>query len=230
MTQKKAKPWDIHRNFGTAADSVNYTADVNDALGLLETLGYTPAMVALDVMEKSAPIRVLQAELNDLLGVIVKIAGDPSSVETAVAAGHAAAVQMSKDVVSDVIHHVDPEAWKAIESPAEFNPLIQQAVVHAAADTTTGVEPMSQALGFLETQGFTAVFDAVDAACKAAQVEVVGKEKLGGGYITVVIRGDVAAVHAAIAIGQQKAGELGTLIAAHVIPNPSPAVLGLLPG
>ena len=214
----------------SSPDCVNYTAVVNDALGLLETLGYTPAMVALDVMEKSAPIRVLQAELNDLLGVIVKIAGDPSSVETAIAAGHAVASQMSKDVVSDVIHQVDAEAWKVIESSAEFNPLIQQAVVHPASDTSTGVDAMSQALGFIETQGFTAVFDAVDSACKAAQVEVVGKEKLGGGYITVVIRGDVAAVHAAIAIGQQKASELGTLIAAHVIPNPSHAVLGLLPG
>ena len=201
---------------------------MNDALGLLETLGYTPAMVALDVMEKAAPIRILQAELNDLLGVVVKIAGDPASVETAVQAGHAVAEQMGTEVVSQVIHQVDAEAWKAIDSPAEFNPLIQQAVVHPPA-SELGESDMSQALGFIETQGFTAVFDAVDSACKAAQVEVVGKEKLGGGYITVVVRGDVAAVHAAIAIAQEKASELGTLIAAHVIPNPSQAVLGLLP-
>ena len=201
---------------------------MNDTLGLLETLGYTPAMVALDVMEKSAPIRVLQAELNDLLGVMVKIAGDAASVEAAIQSGHAAAEKMSSDVVSHVIHHVDAEAWRVIDSPPEFNPLIQQAVVHPAADSTSELS-MSKALGFIETQGFTAVFDAIDSACKAAQVEVVGKEKLGGGYITVVLQGDVAAVHAAIAVGEQKAAALGTLIAAHVIPNPSPAVLGLLP-
>ena len=88
---------------------------------------------------------------------------------------------------------------------------------------------MSQALGFIETQGFTAVFDAVDHACKAAHVEVVGKEKLGGGYITVVIRGEVSAVHSAIEIGKEKAAELGTLIAAHVIAHPSENVLRLLP-
>jgi microcompartment protein CcmL/EutN len=60
-------------------------------------------------------------------------------------------------------------------------------------------------------------------------VEVVGKEKLGGGYVTVVIRGDVAAVHAAVAAGQAKVAGLGQLIAAHVIARPSGAVLGLLP-
>ena len=49
------------------------------------------------------------------------------------------------------------------------------------------------ALGLIETQGFTAVFEAIDTACKAANVEVIGREKLGGGYITVLIKGDVAA-------------------------------------
>ena len=85
------------------------------------------------------------------------------------------------------------------------------------------------ALGFIETQGFTAVFEAIDTACKTANVEVVGREKLGGGYITVIVRGDVAAVNAAVAAGKLKVGELGKLIAAHVIPRPSPMVLGLLP-
>ena len=87
----------------------------------------------------------------------------------------------------------------------------------------------SFALGFIETQGFTAVFEAIDSACKAANVEVIGKEKLGGGYITVVIKGDVAAVKAAIESGVSKVGALGKLIAGHVIARPSPAVLALLP-
>jgi carbon dioxide concentrating mechanism protein CcmO len=85
------------------------------------------------------------------------------------------------------------------------------------------------ALGFIETQGFTAVFEAIDTACKAANVEVVGREKLGGGYITVIIRGDVAAVNAAVEAGKAKVADLGKLISAHVIPRPSPMVLGLLP-
>ena len=87
----------------------------------------------------------------------------------------------------------------------------------------------SFALGLIETQGFTAVFEAIDSACKAANVEVVCKEKLGGGYITVVIKGDVAAVKAAVDAGKQKVEGLGKLIAAHVIARPSSAVLNLLP-
>jgi len=60
-------------------------------------------------------------------------------------------------------------------------------------------------------------------------VEVIGKEKLGGGYVTVVVRGDVAAVKAAIEAGRSRVDGLGKLIAAHVIPRPSDSVLGLLP-
>jgi microcompartment protein CcmL/EutN len=85
------------------------------------------------------------------------------------------------------------------------------------------------ALGFIETQGFTAVFEAIDSACKAANVEVLGKEKLGGGYVTVVVKGDVAAVKAAIDAGKSKVEGLGKLIAAHVIARPSASVLALLP-
>lgn len=85
------------------------------------------------------------------------------------------------------------------------------------------------AIGMIETQGFTAVIEAIDTACKAANVEVIGKEKLGGGYVTVLIRGDVAAVKAAVQAGEAKVNGLGKLIAAHVIPRPSQAILGLLP-
>ena len=88
---------------------------------------------------------------------------------------------------------------------------------------------MPFAIGMIETQGFSAVIEAIDTACKAASVEVIGKEKLGGGYITVVIKGDVAAVKAAIQAGQAKVEGLGKLIAAHVIPRPSAAVMSLLP-
>jgi microcompartment protein CcmL/EutN len=85
------------------------------------------------------------------------------------------------------------------------------------------------ALGFIETQGFTAVFEAIDTACKAASVEVVGKEKLGGGYVTVVIQGQLSAVTSAVDTAKEKVGGLGKLIAAHVIARPSESVLKLLP-
>jgi microcompartment protein CcmL/EutN len=85
------------------------------------------------------------------------------------------------------------------------------------------------AVGLIETQGFTAVFEAIDTAVKTAAVEVLAREKLGGGYITVVIKGDVAAVRAAVDAGSAKVAGLGRLVAAHVIPSPSQAVLSLLP-
>ena len=214
-------------------------AIVNDALGMLETTGYTPAMVALDAMEKSAGIRVIQAEINDFLGIIIKLSGSPDQLNTALDTGYRIAAGMGGQPVKDVINRPDSGAWKAIESPSENNPLIQQDVVHFPTAATknkknsleqsTVTQTTSFALGFIETQGFTAVFEAIDTACKAASVEVVGKEKLGGGYVTVVIKGDVAAVNAAIEAARCKVDGLGTLIAAHVIPRPSQSVLSLLP-
>ncbi len=206
---------------------------------MLETTGLTPALVALDVMEKAADVRALQAEINDFLGICIKITGTTADVVAAIDAGLEMARQMGGKPVADVINRPDQQAWRAIESPREFNPLIQQDVVTipsyepvgtAPADKETSVsETSTDALGFIETQGFTAVFEAIDTACKAANVEVIGKEKLGGGYVTVVIRGDVAAVKAAIEAGRPKVEGLGNLIAAHVIARPSQSVLSLLP-
>lgn len=209
---------------------------MSQALGMLETTGFTPAIVALDRMEKSAPVRVLQAEINDFLGVIIKILGPIDAVETALEIGFEWAERMGGKPVCHCINRPDERAWQVIESPPEFNPLIQQDVVSFPSFDPVDSSPneeltviQSDALGFIETQGFTAVFEAIDTACKAANVEVIGKEKLGGGYVTVIIRGDVAAVRAAIDAGRDKVDSLGTLIAAHVISKPSPSVLSLLP-
>lgn len=199
---------------------------------MLETTGFTPAMAALDVMEKTAGIKVFQAELNDFLGVIIKIFGPVADVHTAIDAGRRVAEQMRGDPVANVIDRPDDQARRAIASGSEFNPLIQQHVVHqphAPGETMTNSSEAPFAIGFIETQGFTAVFEAIDTACKTAGVEVIGKEKLGGGYVTVMIKGDVAAVKAAIGAGAARVDGLGKLIAAHVIARPSPAVLSLLP-
>ncbi|MEX2176115.1 MAG: BMC domain-containing protein [Pirellulaceae bacterium] len=211
------------------------------ALGILEVTGLTPALVALDAMDKAAGIRLLQAESNDFLGMVLKVAGPVDSVQTAIAAGKQAAERLGGKPVGTVINRPDERAWAALMSAAEVSPLIQQAVVktpnyevlETARSPQRGegksVADNVFALGFIETQGFTAVFEAIDSACKAANVEVIGKEKLGGGYITVVVRGDVAAVQAAIEAGAAKVQGLGKLIASHVIARPSAAVLSLLP-
>ncbi len=209
------------------------TAPTSDAsaFGVLETSGWTPAMVALDTMEKAARIRVWQVELNDFLGTVIKIRGSVDAVRAAIEAGHATAQQMQGKPVSTVIPRISDEAAKGILSNVEYNPLIQQDVVinPSTIEEDSVSSEAIQALGFIETQGFTAVFEAIDTACKAAQVDVVGKEKLGGGYVTIVIRGDVAAVRAAIDAAKPKVEGLGKLIAAHVIARPSQSVLALLP-
>lgn len=206
------------------------------ALAIVEVTGLTPALVALDVMSKAAEIVVLQVELNDALGVCLKMQGSVDALQAALAAGQPVAQRMGGRPVAALIPRPATEAWPAILSVPEFNPLIQQDVVVQPIPAATAISvqdkesPVSNfALGLIETQGFTAVFQAIDTACKAADVEVIGKEKLGGGYVTVVIRGDVAAVQAAIDSGRAQVEGLGHLIAAHVIPRPSAAVLSLLP-
>lgn len=200
---------------------------MREALGLLETTGLTPAMAALDAMTKSAAVQILQAELNDLYGVCLKITGTTADVQTAIEAGRRVAEQMRGSPVASVLTSVSASALPAIQSPSEFSPLIQQSVVYEPNKTMSQETPM--ALGFIETQGFTAVFEAIDTACKAASVEVVGKEKLGGGYVTIIIQGQLSAVTAAVEAGSRKVDGLGKLIAAHVIARPSEGVLKLLP-
>jgi carbon dioxide concentrating mechanism protein CcmO len=206
----------------------------SSAFGILEVTGFTPAMVALDAMEKAADVRVVQAELNDFYGVVVKVQGQLAAVKASVDAGAEAARQMGAKPISTVLAHPSPDALaKALINPPEKSPLLNQSVILEAAVETKGANKMADntpfALGFIETQGFTAVFEAIDSACKAANVEILAKEKLGGGYITVVVKGDVAAVKAAVDAGKTKVEGLGKLIAAHVIARPSSNVLALLP-
>ena len=88
---------------------------------------------------------------------------------------------------------------------------------------------MADALGMIETRGFVAGVEAADAMVKAARVELVGYEKIGGGYVTVVVRGDVAAVKAATDAGKLAAQRVGELVSVHVIPRPHENIDAVLP-
>lgn len=211
---------------------------MSEALGIIEVNGFTPALAAVDAMDKAGRIRVLEAELNDFYGFVIKVVGEVASVRAAIDAGVAVATQMQAKPNSTIINRPDATAMTAIKSKVEFNPLIQQNIVFlpnyeslGSLESSGMADNPTYALGLIETQGFTAVFEAIDSACKAANVEVVGKEKLGGGYITVVLKGDVAAVKAAVDAGISKVTSLnlGKVIAGHVIARPSGAVMQLLP-
>ena len=88
---------------------------------------------------------------------------------------------------------------------------------------------MSDALGMIETRGFVGMVEASDAMVKSAKVELVGYEKIGGGFTTAIIRGDVAAVKAATEAGSKAAEKVGALVSVHVIPRPHENIEQVLP-
>jgi carbon dioxide concentrating mechanism protein CcmO len=184
-------------------------------------------MVVLDAMEKCAGVQVLQTELNDSPGVCMKLYGPLGDIQSAAQAAGDAANAMQTPILVHVIPGPSELSRAAYDAPPEFSPLIEQSTIQRPDNPMN--DQADFAVGLIETQGFTAVFEAIDTALKTAAVEVLAREKLGGGYITVLIRGDVAAVRAAIDAGKAKVEGLGRLVAAHVIPSPSKGVLGLLP-
>ena len=208
---------------------------MSDALALIEVSGWSPGMLILDAMEKSASVRLLQVELNERPGVCIKMTGALGAVQAATQVAAAMAGALRVEALVDVIAAPGEGSRPAYEARPDYNPLMGQATVHnppppARKKKENNMSEQSDfAVGFIETQGFTAVFEAIDTAVKTAAVEVLAREKLGGGFITVVIKGDVAAVTAAIDAGKARVGALGKLIAAHVIASPSRSVLSLLP-
>lgn len=88
---------------------------------------------------------------------------------------------------------------------------------------------MNEALGMIECRSFAALVEASDAMVKAARVELVSYEKTGGGYVTAVVRGDVAAVKAAVEAGVRGAEKVGEVVSVHVIPRPHANVDTVMP-
>ena len=86
-----------------------------------------------------------------------------------------------------------------------------------------------EALGMIETRGLVAAIEAADAMVKAAEVELIGTEKIGSGLVSVMVRGDVGAVKAATEAGAAAASRLGEIVATHVIPRPHSDVEKILP-
>ena len=216
---------------------------MTEGVALIEMRTLTASIVALDAAQKTSGVRVVQVEQNDLAGTCIKLAGDVGALEAAVAAARATAQQMHVDCTTSVIANPSEIAYPlTIAGPRDYAGLLESYLVYipgAANQASDAKEPTMaeqrksssapQAIGFIETQGYTAVIQAIDTACKAGNVEVIGREKLGGGYITVILQGDVAAVEAAVEAGKAKVEGLGNLIAAHVIARPSGEVMQLIP-
>ncbi len=122
------------------------------------------------------------------------------------------------------------QAAAADAAPAEVKSTESQKVNAESSANHKEERIMTQeALGMVETRGLTAAIEAADQMCKAANVALVGTEKIGSGLVTVMVRGDVGAVKSAVESGSAAASRLGELVATHVIPRPHTDVEKILP-
>lgn len=196
------------------------------SLALLEIGHLSPALLVADFCAKAANVRVLGIESADPAQCI-KLVGSAADVRQAAEAGVALGLRMGTTATYVVMPAPLSATLDLTDSPPAFNPLLgiyDSRVPHE--------EPMndSSAIGLLETQGLVAALHATDEMLKSAAVTLVGKEKIGAAYVTIVVRGDVAAVQAAIAAGKQAVERLsGKLILADVIARPHPELAALLP-
>jgi ethanolamine utilization protein EutM len=199
----------------------------HSALALLEVSHLTPSLLVADRCLKSAGVRLLGIESTDSPAQCIKLVGPTDAVRHAGEAGLALAKEMGATASLVVMAGPRQETLDLANAPPVYSPLLDLYDSRLPRE-----EPMtnSDAIGLLETQGLVASLHAVDEMLKSASVTLVGKEKIGAAYVTVVIRGDVAAVQAAISAGKQTVERLGgKLIMADVIPRPHPELAALLP-
>ena len=116
------------------------------------------------------------------------------------------------------------------QAAPKAKPAVMQEEAVVSTKTVKEEKRMAQeALGMIETRGLVAAIEAADAMLKAANVELVGTEKIGSGLVSVMVRGDVGAVKSAVEAGGASAQKLGEIIAIHVIPRPHSDVERILP-
>lgn len=201
------------------------------SLGLLETPFLSVTALACDAALKAANVALLGLEPIGTEVILSRFSGDAGSVRAALEAATDRVKAMGSSVVSSsVIDAPAPGIGPSLSGKNSINPLYGGREYLLPSDHPHRKSTMNpQAIGILETQGLTAILQATDAMLKAANVELVGKEKIGAAYVTIIVKGDVAAVTAALDAGSQAIGTLGKLIAAQVIARPHEDLLKLLP-
>jgi len=192
--------------------------DRTHSLALLEVANLTPALIIADRCLKAAGVTLLGIESTDSADQCIKLVGETGAVMAAGQVG----VELARHMGSRASLSVLPapvEATRILAHPQPvYSPMLD------LYDYRIPKEPLdmspSDAVGLLETQGLVAALHATDDMLKSSNVTLVGKEKIGAAYVTIVVRGDVAAVQTAIATGKQTVERLGgKLILADVI-NP----------
>ena len=203
------------------------------ALGFAEIPFFSITAVVADEAVKSARVRLLGIETTGNENLMIKLDGDVDAIEAALAAAEQRAGELGAKAVIRCLANPDETLGGLVYFPNAQNPLYGGRDQFLPTDypqpKNKTMSNKQEALGILETQGLTAILEATDAMLKAANVTLVGKEKIGAAYVTVIVKGDVAAVTAAVDAGAKAVGALGKLIAAHVIARPHDDLVALLP-
>ena len=203
------------------------------ALGLVEIPFLSITALIADQVVKEAGVHLLGIETTGNEKLMLRLQGDVSAVEAALAFAEKRATELGVTAIVRCLARPEPALDPLLHFPNSSNPLYggrdQLLPTDFPQPTNQSMDTNQQALGIIETQGLTAILEATDAMLKAANVKLVGKEKIGAAYVTVIVRGDVAAVKAAVDAGAQAVGNLGKLVAAHVIARPHDDLVALLP-
>ncbi len=202
------------------------------ALGMIEVYSFTTAVCVADLCAKTADVKVIAFDRNRPISpdvpaplvMEVKIEGDTSAVQSAIAAGKAYAEKEGKYIVSHVIAHPDdkakPMAYLLDINRDKFNKKLGKTAPEA------DLAKSYSAIGIVEVQGLVAAISGLDEMLKAAEVRVIHSEKrLGGRLVTFIVTGNVAAVKAAVEAGCPASSKLGTVYGCEVIARPHAEVM-----
>lgn len=197
------------------------------SLALLEIGNLAPAFIVADRCAKAAGVTILGIESTDGAAQCIKLVGTAGDVREAAEQGAALGKLMGTTAFYSVLPGPRGEVMDLAKKPPVFSPLLG---VYDARVPRENAMSSSEAIGLLETQGLVAALHATDEMLKSASVTLAGKEKIGAAYVTIMVRGDVAAVQAAISSGKAVVERLGgKLIMADVIARPHPDLAKLLP-
>lgn len=210
-----------------------------ESVGIVEVHGLSATLVVADVMCKAGNVRLAGIESNALGGMGIKVTGSTADVRMAVNAGETLAQRMNALVGHADWSNFSDEVEFLVHSKQEYNGLLEANDHLLPVPSRPSAGPISrkardnmpqEAIGLIETQGLVGLLEAADAMCKAANVQIVGREKIGAAYVTVMVSGDVAAVKAAVEAGAAAVEKVGgKLILAHVIARPHEELANLLP-
>ncbi len=197
------------------------------SLALLEVSNLSPALMVADLCAKAAGVHILGIESTDGAEQCIKLVGNVAEVTYAAEQGAALAKRMGATATYSVLAAPLDVTQALANSKPAFSPLLGVFDYRIPRESHMS---SSEALGLLETQGLVAALHATDDMLKSSNVKLVGKEKIGAAYVTIMVRGDVAAVQTAIETGKATVTRLGgKLILADVIARPHPELAALLP-